>query len=208
MRLLRKCVISLKMTRTKDLNAESFVRTIPTMIMNGMMISILEILLLMMLLLCQQNCRLPHGPHHTSHPSSPCMMGTQIQSSFWWAMKQPYLQMGATLQSWRNPSSWQSRMSHKRGTPLSGQKQSHHGRSWRTCWSPVSKGSRRSQSLLKLCSSARKTTKNISRHMSEGSCIWEHKRPQCTMKLSLRPWSKGFGQDLWLNTLPGKPLRT
>jgi hypothetical protein len=35
-----------------------------------MMISIMEILLLMMLLLCQQNRRLPHGPHHTSHPSS------------------------------------------------------------------------------------------------------------------------------------------
>jgi hypothetical protein len=30
----------------------------------------------------QQNCRLPHGPHHASHLSSPCMMGTQIQSSF------------------------------------------------------------------------------------------------------------------------------
>jgi hypothetical protein len=69
MRLLRKCVISLKMTRIEDLNAESFVRTIPTMMMNGMMISIMEILLLMMLLLCQQNCRLPHGPLHTSHPT-------------------------------------------------------------------------------------------------------------------------------------------
>jgi hypothetical protein len=23
-----------------------------------------------------------HGPHHTSHLNSPCMMGTQIQSSF------------------------------------------------------------------------------------------------------------------------------
>jgi hypothetical protein len=54
MRLLRKCVISLKMTRTEDLNAESFVKTIPTMMMNGMMISIMEILLLMMLLFCQQ----------------------------------------------------------------------------------------------------------------------------------------------------------
>jgi hypothetical protein len=80
MKLRRKFVISLKMTRTKDPNAESFVKTIPTMMMNGMMISIMEILLLMMLLLCQQNCRLPHGPHHTSHPSSPCMMGTQIRS--------------------------------------------------------------------------------------------------------------------------------
>jgi hypothetical protein len=73
MRLMKKCVISLKMIRTEDLNVESFVRTIPTM-----MISIMEILLLMMLLLYQQNCRLPHGPHHTSHPSSPCMMGTKI----------------------------------------------------------------------------------------------------------------------------------
>jgi hypothetical protein len=52
-KLLRKCVISLKMTRTDDLNSESFVRTIPMMMKNGMMISIMEILLLMMLLLCQ-----------------------------------------------------------------------------------------------------------------------------------------------------------
>jgi hypothetical protein len=78
MRVLRKCVISLKMTRTDDLNAESFVGTIPTMMMSGMMISIMEILLLMMLVLCHQNCMLHHGHHHTSHPSSPCMMGTQI----------------------------------------------------------------------------------------------------------------------------------
>jgi hypothetical protein len=41
-----------------------------------------DTLLLMMLLPWQQNCRLPHGPHHTSHLSFPCMMGTQIQSSF------------------------------------------------------------------------------------------------------------------------------
>jgi hypothetical protein len=26
--------------------------------------------------------RLPHDPLHTSHPSSPCMMGTQIRNSF------------------------------------------------------------------------------------------------------------------------------
>jgi hypothetical protein len=78
MRLLRKCTISLKMTTTEDLNIESFVRTIPTMMMNDMMISIMEILLLVMLLLYQQNCRLPHGHHHTSHPNSPCMMGTHI----------------------------------------------------------------------------------------------------------------------------------
>jgi hypothetical protein len=81
MKLLKKYVILLKMTRTEDLHKESFVKTMPTMMMIGMMISIMEILLLMMLLLYQQNCRLPHGPHHTSHLSSPCMMGTQIRSS-------------------------------------------------------------------------------------------------------------------------------
>jgi hypothetical protein len=82
MKLLKKYVISIKMTRTEDLHKQSFVKTIPTMMMIGMTISIMEILLLMMLLLYQQNCRLPYGPHHTSHPNFPCMMGTQIQSSF------------------------------------------------------------------------------------------------------------------------------
>jgi hypothetical protein len=81
-KLLRKCVISLKMTRTDDLNAESFVRTIPMMMMSGMMISIMEILLLMMLLLCQQNCRLPHGPHQTSHLSSPMYDGHSDPKQF------------------------------------------------------------------------------------------------------------------------------
>jgi hypothetical protein len=78
MKLLKKYVILLKMTKTEDLHKESFVKTISTMMMIGMMISIMEIMLLMMLLLYQQNCRQPHGPHHTSHLSSPCMMGTQI----------------------------------------------------------------------------------------------------------------------------------
>jgi hypothetical protein len=62
MKLMKKYVILLKMTRTEDLHKESFVKTIPTMMMIGMTISIMEILLLMMLLLYQQNCRLPHGP--------------------------------------------------------------------------------------------------------------------------------------------------
>jgi hypothetical protein len=55
MKLLKKYVILLKMTRTKDLHKESFVKTIPTMMMIGMTISIMEIWLLMMLLLYQQN---------------------------------------------------------------------------------------------------------------------------------------------------------
>jgi hypothetical protein len=70
------------MNKSEDPNIGSFIKKASSMRMDGMMISIMEILLLMMLLLCQQNCRLPHGPHHTSHPSSPCMMGTQIRSSF------------------------------------------------------------------------------------------------------------------------------
>ena len=98
-------------------------------------------------------------------------------------------------------------MLHKLGTLLFGQEQSHHGRSWRTCCSPISKDFSRSRSLLRLCSNARRTTRNTFRHMSGGSCVWEHKRPKCPMKLSLRPWSKGFGQDLRLNTLLENPLR-
>jgi hypothetical protein len=50
--------------------------------MTGMRISIMEILLLMMLLLCQQNCRLHLGLHPTSHLNSPCTTDTQIRSSF------------------------------------------------------------------------------------------------------------------------------
>jgi hypothetical protein len=50
-RPLKKCVILLKMTKTEGLNTESFVKTIHTTMMNGMMISIMAILLLMMLLL-------------------------------------------------------------------------------------------------------------------------------------------------------------
>jgi hypothetical protein len=51
MRPLRKCVVSPKMTNTEGLNTESFVKTIRTTMMNGMMISIMVILLLTMLLL-------------------------------------------------------------------------------------------------------------------------------------------------------------
>jgi hypothetical protein len=45
MKLLKKYIILLKMTRTEDLHKESFVKTIPTMMMIGMTISIMEILL-------------------------------------------------------------------------------------------------------------------------------------------------------------------
>jgi hypothetical protein len=51
MKLLKKYVILPKMTRTEGLHKESFVNSIPTMMMIGMTISITEILLLMTLLL-------------------------------------------------------------------------------------------------------------------------------------------------------------
>jgi hypothetical protein len=44
-------VILHKMTKTEGLNTESFIKTIHTTMMNGMMISIMALLLLMMLLL-------------------------------------------------------------------------------------------------------------------------------------------------------------
>jgi hypothetical protein len=81
MRPLKKCVTLPRMIKTECLNTKSFVKIIHTMMMNGMMIFIMTILLLMMLLLWQQSCRLPHGPHHTSHLGFLCMMGIQILSS-------------------------------------------------------------------------------------------------------------------------------
>jgi hypothetical protein len=81
MRSSKKCVTSPRMNKTKGPNTGSFIKKIHTMMMNGMVIFITTILLLMMLLPWQQNCRLPHGPHHTSHLSFLCMMGTQTRSS-------------------------------------------------------------------------------------------------------------------------------
>jgi hypothetical protein len=81
MKLRKKFVILLKMTRTEGLRAKSFIRRASTTRTTGMKISIMEILLLMMLLLCQQNCRLHHGPSLTSPPSSPCTMVIQTRSN-------------------------------------------------------------------------------------------------------------------------------
>jgi hypothetical protein len=77
-----ECAILFKMNKTEGPNTRSFVKKAYSTKMDGMMILIMIPLLLMMLLPWQQNCRLPHGPHHTSHLSSPCMMGTQTQSCF------------------------------------------------------------------------------------------------------------------------------
>jgi hypothetical protein len=81
-KLLKKYAISLKMSKSKGPNIGSFTKKASSMRMNDMRIFIMKILLLMMLLLCQQNYRLHLGPHLTSYPSSPCMTGTQIRSSF------------------------------------------------------------------------------------------------------------------------------
>jgi hypothetical protein len=75
---LRRCVILLKMTRTEGLSTGSFVRRAHSTKTNGTMTFIMVTLLLMMVLLWQQNCRLPHGHNPTSHRSCPCMMGTRI----------------------------------------------------------------------------------------------------------------------------------
>jgi hypothetical protein len=58
MRLLRKCVISPRRTKTEGPITGSFVKRVHTMMMNGMVIFIMTILLSMMLLLWQQSCRL------------------------------------------------------------------------------------------------------------------------------------------------------
>jgi Fe2+ transport system protein B len=71
-----------KMSKNEYSSTESFIKRVSSTRMIGMRISIMEILLLMMLLLFQQSCRLHLGPRLTSHPSSPCMTGTQIRSNF------------------------------------------------------------------------------------------------------------------------------
>jgi hypothetical protein len=68
MKLLRKCVILLKMIMTEGPNTGSFVKRAHSTKMNGTMIFIIVPLLLMMLLPWQQNCRLSHGHNPTSHP--------------------------------------------------------------------------------------------------------------------------------------------
>jgi hypothetical protein len=68
MKPLKKCVILHKMTRTEGLNTGSFVRRAHSTKMNGTMTFIMVTLLLMMLLLWQQNCRLSHGHNPTGHP--------------------------------------------------------------------------------------------------------------------------------------------
>jgi hypothetical protein len=82
MKLLRKCVILLKMTKSEGPNTGSFVKRAYSTKMNDMMILIMIPLLLMMHLPWQQNCRLSHGHNLTSHLSYPCMMGTWTQSTF------------------------------------------------------------------------------------------------------------------------------
>jgi hypothetical protein len=69
-KLLRKCVILLKMIKTEGPNIGSFVKRAYSTKMDGTMILIMIPLLLMMLLPWQQNCRLSHGHNPTSHPAT------------------------------------------------------------------------------------------------------------------------------------------
>jgi hypothetical protein len=62
-------------------NIGSFTKKASSTRMDGMMILFMIPLPLTMRIPWQQNCRLSHGLHHTSHLSSPCMMDIQIRSS-------------------------------------------------------------------------------------------------------------------------------
>jgi hypothetical protein len=72
----------LKMSKIEGPNTGSFIKMSCSTTMDGMMILIMVPLLLMMVLPWQQNCKLSHDPHHTNHPSFPCIMGIQTRSSF------------------------------------------------------------------------------------------------------------------------------
>jgi hypothetical protein len=82
MKPLKKYAILLKTNKIEGPNIGSFIKRAYSTRMDGMMILIMIPLPLMMLLPWQQNYRLSLGPHHTSHLNSPCMMGSQIRSSF------------------------------------------------------------------------------------------------------------------------------
>jgi hypothetical protein len=60
-KLLKKCVILLRMTKTEGPNTGSFVKKAQSMMMNGMVTFTMTIFLLTMLLPWQQNCRKPRG---------------------------------------------------------------------------------------------------------------------------------------------------
>ena len=81
MKLRKRFVILFKMIKAEGFHAESFIRKASTMRMTSMKISIMETLLLMMLLLFQQNCRLHLGHRLTSHLSFPYMTVTQTRSN-------------------------------------------------------------------------------------------------------------------------------
>jgi hypothetical protein len=66
-KLLKKYAISLKMSKSEGPNIGSFTEKASSMRMNGMRISIMEILLLMMLLLCQHSAELQATPWPPSY---------------------------------------------------------------------------------------------------------------------------------------------
>jgi hypothetical protein len=82
MRPLKKCVISPRMTKTEGLNKESFVKTIHTMMMNGMMIFITTILLLMMLLLLAAELQATPWPPSYKPPQLPMYDGHSDPKQF------------------------------------------------------------------------------------------------------------------------------
>jgi hypothetical protein len=82
MKPLKKYAILLKTNKIEGPNTGSFIKKAYSTRIDGTMILIMIPLPLMMLLPWQQNYRLSHGLHHTSHLSSPCMMGIQIEAVF------------------------------------------------------------------------------------------------------------------------------
>jgi hypothetical protein len=103
-------------------------------------------------------------------PQLPMYDGHSDPKQFLMSYEATISSYGGNPQSWRSLLSWQSEVWPRHGTLLSGQGQSRHGTSLRTCWSLVFKGFRRSQSLLRPCSSALKTMRSTFRHTFKGSC--------------------------------------
>jgi hypothetical protein len=109
-------------------------------------------------------------PQSYKPPQLPMYDGHSDPKQFLMSYEATISHTEATQLSWQSPSSWQSETWPRHGILPFGQGQSRRGRSSRTCWLPVFKAFRRSQSQLRHCSGAHKTRRNTFRRMSEGSC--------------------------------------
>jgi hypothetical protein len=170
MKPLRKCVILLKMIMTEGPNIGSFVKRAHSTKTNGTMILIMVPLLLMMLLPLAAELQAIPWPQSYKPPQLPMYDGHSDPKQFLMSYEATISSYGGNTAVMAKSFVMAVRNVAQTWTLLFGQGQSRHGRSSRTCWLPVFRAFRQSQSQLRPCSSAHKTMRNTCRRMSKGYC--------------------------------------